>query len=91
MMKKISDILLYIFGTGVTVCLFAGALAFLGFVVALIIGGETATELCVFIHKTYFPWVITATSLFVGFGLVGMYFSKKKALSITKENNEDEK
>lgn len=81
-MKKASQIMLWIFGIGVTLCVFAGALALVGFVIALCIGGETATEICVFIHKEYFPWVIQLTSIFTGFGLVGMYFSKKKSLTL---------
>ena len=81
-MQKISKILLTIFAIGALLTLFAGALALVGFVAALIIGGEVATELCVFIHKTYFPYVIQACSISVAFGLVGMYCGKLKALSM---------
>jgi uncharacterized membrane protein AbrB (regulator of aidB expression) len=81
-MKKIKDILLTVFSVGVLLTLFAGALALVGFVAALIIGGETATQICVFIHKTYFPYVIRVCSVAVGFGLVGMYLGKMKALSV---------
>lgn len=88
-MKKISDIILRIFGIGVTVCLFAGAVAILGFIAALIIGGETATQICVFIHKTYFPYVIQITSIFVGLGLIGMYMNKIKALTVGTGQNEN--
>ena len=82
-MKKVSDILLRVFAVGSLLALFAGALSLLGFAAALVIGGETATAICVFIHKTYFPYVIKFTSVFVGFGLLGMYLSKIKALAIT--------
>ena len=88
-MKKISSILLKIFSFGVITALFAGALASVGFGVAICIGGEAATEICVFIHKTYFPWVIKLTSVFVGIGLVGMYFSKIKALALASDSSED--
>ncbi len=88
-MKKVTNVILWIFGIGVTVCLFAGALSLLGFIVALCIGGDTATEISVFIHKTYFPWVIRFTSIFAGLGLIGMYLSKSKALTVS--NDEDEK
>lgn len=84
--KKIAEVLLWIFGIGITVCLLAGALAFVGFIVALCIGGEAATEICVFIHKTYFPWVIKITTIFSAFGLVGMYMKKAKALTISNDN-----
>lgn len=85
-MKKLSDILLKIFAVGIIVCLFAGGLSFLGYVIALFIGGETANALCVFVFKTYLPWVIKFTSIFTGIGLVGMYFSKQKALTVTIED-----
>jgi hypothetical protein len=89
-MKKVSKVLLTIFSIGVIATLFAGALAFLGYVVALIIGGETATALCAFIYKQYFPWVIRVCSVAVGFGLVGMYFDKKKALVMNVTESEEE-
>lgn len=81
-MKKASKVLLTIFAIGALLTLFAGALALVGFVVALIIGGQTATDLCVFIHKTYFKYVIQVCSVSVAFGLVGMYLGKLKALSM---------
>lgn len=85
-MKKISNILLRIFAYGITICLFAGGATFLGYVAALVIGGENATNLCVFLHKTFLPYVIQFTSIFTGIGLVGMYLSRVKALSISNEN-----
>ena len=84
-MKKISKILLTCFSVGVLLCLFAGGLTFLGFIAALIIGGETATALCVFIHKTCFPWIIQICSVSEGLGLIGMYLAKRKALTFGKE------
>ena len=85
-MKKFSDILLKIFAFGIIVCLFAGGLSLLGYVIGLIIGGETATAICVFAFKTYLPWVIKFTSIFTGIGLVGMYFNKQKALTVQTED-----
>ena len=82
MMKKISNVLLTIFSIGVLVTLFAGALSLVGYLVALCIGGETATALCAFIFKKYFPWVIRITSVAVACGLIGMYLEKKKALTV---------
>lgn len=86
-MKKVSDILLKIFGVGCLLVLLAGALAAVGFGAALCIGGEAATQICVFIHKTYFPYVIQGTSVVVGIGLIGMYLSKVKALSISDNSS----
>lgn len=88
-MKKIADILLKIFAVGIIACLFAGALTLVGYIAALIIGGETATSLCAWIFKSYFPWVIKATSVFTGIGLIGMYLGKQKALTATVEKNEE--
>lgn len=82
-MKKVADIMLKIFAIGITVCLFAGGLSLLGYLVALIIGGESATTLCSFIFKTYLPWVIKFTSIFTGVGLIAMYLTKQKALTAT--------
>ena len=81
-MKRISNILSKIFSVGVLLTLFAGALAGAGFVVAFIVGGETATEICVFIHKQYFPVVIQICSIATGCGLISMYLNKVKALSM---------
>lgn len=87
-MKKFTDILLTIFGVGVLVCLLAGALSLVGYIVAMFIGGEKATALCLFIFKTYLPWVIKFTSVFTGIGLVAMYLSKQKALSAASDNTD---
>ncbi len=84
-MKKVSDILLKIFAYGIIACLFAGGLSLVGYLVALIIGGESATALCLWVFKTYLPWVIKATSIFTLIGLIGMYLSKQKALVATTE------
>lgn len=85
-MKKISDILLKIFAIGIMVCLFAGGLSFLVYLIGIIIGGESATALCAFTFKSYLPWVIKFTSIFTGIGLIGMYFSKQKALTMNTED-----
>lgn len=80
-MKKFVDILLKIFTYGIIACLFAGGLSLVGYLVGLVIGGEAATSLCAWVFKTYLPWVIKATSIFTGVGLIGMYLSKQKALT----------
>ena len=89
-MKKVSKIMSTLFSIGVLLTLFAGALALLGYIVALIIGGETATALCSFIYTQYFPWVIRICSVTVGFGLIGMYFDKKKALVVNTTDTDEE-
>lgn len=79
-MKMIANIMLKIFSYGIIACLFAGGLSLAGYVVALIIGGESATALCLWIYKTYLPWVIKATTLFTGIGLLGIYLGNSKVL-----------
>ena len=89
-MKKVSKIMLTLFSIGVLLTLFAGVLALLGYIVALVIGGENATALCSFIYTQYFPWVIRICSVAVGFGLIGMYFDKKKALVVNTTDTDEE-
>lgn len=83
--KKISNVLRTIFGYGIMICLFAGGLTFFGYVAALIIGGETATAICVFIYKTLFPWIIRASTVLVLLGLLTMYLNGEKALTSDKK------
>lgn len=85
-MKKIIDkitaILRTIFGYGILVGLFAGGLTFFGFIAALIIGGDTATDICRFIHKEIFPIIVYGTSVMVLLGLLVMYLSGETALTV---------
>lgn len=81
-MKKVSKVILTIFAVGVLLALFAGALAFIGYVAALIIGGETADAICTFIKGPFFDWTIRVCSVATGLGLIGMYLTKVKALSV---------
>ena len=53
--KKISDFLRVVFGYGIMVCLFVGGLTFFGYVIAIIIGGDTAVMICEFIYKKIIP------------------------------------
>ena len=77
---KIAKVLSYIFGTGVLIALFAGGATFIGYVAAMIIGGETATEICVFIYKTIYPILFYFSSSIVLIGLIKMYIAGEKAM-----------
>ncbi|MBQ1951148.1 MAG: hypothetical protein II363_06115 [Clostridia bacterium] len=83
--KKIANFLRVVFGYGIMLCLFAGGLTFLGYLAALIIGGDTATNICVFIYKTIIPIIIKASTILVLLGLVTMYLSGEKALTSNKK------
>ena len=81
MCKKISNVMKTIFGYGIMICLFVGGLTFFGYLAALIIGGETAAAICVFIYKTIIPIIIKASTILVLFGLVAMYFAGEMELT----------
>ena len=80
-LKKVSDIFKLIFGYGIEIVLFAGGLTFFGYVAALIIGGETATNLCTWIYKSFVPVIIKASTILILFGLLTMYLAGEKALT----------
>ena len=85
--KKISAVLKTIFGYGIMICLFAGGLTFFGYLAALIIGGETATAICVFIYKTIIPYIIKTSTIMVLLGLVAMYLNGEQALTPEKKES----
>ncbi len=80
--KKTSNILKKIFGYGILCCLFVGALTFFGYVIAVIVGGETAETICTIIYKGIFPVLIYCSSILVLVGLVAMYLAGEVALTV---------
>lgn len=88
--KKIANVCKLIFGYGIMIVLFAGGLTFFGYIAALIIGGETATNLCTWIYKTFVPIIIYASTILILFGLVTMYLAGEKALTPEKKHMEQE-
>ena len=78
--EKIANILSYVYAIGIAVALFAGAISVFGYIAALIIGGETAAQICDFIYKDYYPVIIYISSISVLLGLVKMYFAGEKSL-----------
>lgn len=89
-LKKISDVFKLIFGYGIMIVLFAGGLTFFGYVVALIIGGDTATAICTWIYKSFIPVIIYASTILILFGLLTMYMAGEKALTPGKKNMQSE-
>ncbi len=83
-MRKIADVISVIFGYGIMLSLFIGGLSFVGYIVALIIGGETATAICTFIYKGIYPPLVYFTSVIVVLGLVKMYLCGETALDTKK-------
>lgn len=88
-LKKISSVLSVIFGYGIMLSLFVGGLTFFGYLAALIIGGETATEICTFLYKTIIPIVIKTSTVMVLLGLVIMYLNGEVALTSNKKKSSE--
>ena len=82
---KLARILAYIYATGISVALFGGALSFLGYVAAIVIGGPTATEICAFIYKKVYPVLFYLSSCSVILGLVKMYVAGEKTMVPNKK------
>ncbi len=85
-LKKISDVFKVIFGYGIMIVLFAGGLTFFGYLIALIIGGEMATNICTWIYKSFVPVMIKTSTILILFGLLTMYLAGEKALTPGKKN-----
>lgn len=91
-MKKLADIFSRIFGYGIALTLFAGGLTFFAYVIAIIIGGDIAAQICDITYKKVIPVIVMASTVTILLGLVCMYLNGEKALSpsekkkkITKE------
>ena len=84
-MQKIVAFLRMFFGYGIMICLFAGGSLFLGYLAALIIGGDVAALICQVIYKQIVPVLVYATTALVLLGLVIMYLSGELALTTRKK------
>ena len=80
-MKKISSVLKNIFGYGIMLCLFAGGFTFIGYLIALLAGGETAARICEFIYLKFIPVLVYCTTAMVLLGLIAMYLNGETALT----------
>lgn len=84
-MKKISEVAKLIFGYSILITLAVGGLTFFGYVVALIVGGETAVSICHVIYKKIIPVMIYVNTSTVLFGLLAMYLAGEFALTPSKK------
>ena len=82
MREKIYNFLTKVYGILMTISFFAGFLPIVPFIIAIFIGGETATSICTFLYKQYYVWVISGASIAIIIGLVAMYIGKKEGLSV---------
>lgn len=85
--KKISDFLSKVFAVGVLLSLFVGGLTFFGYLVALVIGGDVAAEICTFLYKTVLPVCIKTSTIMVLLGLGIMYLRGEVALTSDKKKS----
>ena len=84
-LKKPVGVCKIIFGYGIMIGLFVGGLTFVGYIIALIVGGDTALEICNIIKKYIIPSVTYISTVMVLFGLILMYLSGEVALSASKK------
>ena len=87
-LKKPVSICKTIFGYGIMVSLFVGGLTFVGYLIAIIVGGETATTICAFMKSYVIPFVTYLGTVMVLFGLILMYLSGETALSASKKKKD---
>lgn len=80
-LKLLSDKMKLVFGYGIMITLFVGGLTFLGYLVALIIGGDIGAVICEIIYEKIIKVMIYITTITVLFGLVAMYLAGEKALT----------
>ena len=73
--KKIASVLEWIIGIALALCLFLGGLGFIGFVVAFCAGGETAELICTFLSKTYYVYLIKASTITTVLCFLLLYFN----------------
>lgn len=92
-MKKIREvsakILTYIYAVGISFSLFMGALTVFGYIAALIVGGEIASQICNFIYKGFYPVIVYISSVSILIGLVKMYISGEKSLVPSMKKKKD--
>lgn len=84
-LKKISDKMKLIFGYSIMINLLIGGLTALGYIAAIIIGGDGAAATSDFIYNKIFTVLIYATSVTVLFGLLAMYIGGEYALKSEKK------
>ena len=85
--KRISKVLKLVFGYGIMIALFAGGLTFVGYVAALIIGGDTGALIAQVIYKDIIPVIIYVSTVMILLGLLSMYLAGEYALTADKKKS----
>lgn len=89
-MKKVAQALKLVYGYGILVALFLGGATVLGYIIAMILGGEIAVIICEFIYKKLFLCLILGADVVVLIGLLSMYISNEKAMIFNTGNKKQE-
>lgn len=79
--NNLSHILRTVFGWGMLVCLGTGGLVGMGYLAALILGGNAAAVICAFLHDTVLPVLIQSTTRLVLLGILAIYLSGDTAMT----------
>ena len=94
--EKVLLALRTVFGVSVAVTLLGGGLTMLSYVVALIVGGDLAAQICEITYKGVWPVIIKIANITIVLGLIAMYINGDKALSpsekkkkLTKKNDSE--
>ncbi len=85
LLNKIGRFIKKIYGVSIMLCLFAGGMTFIGYIVALFLGGDGAEQICIFVYKSIVPIIIYVASASVLLGLLSMYLCGEMALSAEKD------
>ena len=82
MRKNIESILTSIFSIGIMISIVGGAIIFLMYVAAVVLGGATGESMAVNASKVYMPYFIKAASIGTIAGLLLFYIKKDHLLSL---------
>ena len=84
-MEKPVTVMKAIFGWAIMLSLFVGGVSCIGYIAALILGGDAAVAITAFIKQYIIPGVTYTATVSVLFGLLIMYLSGQTALSAKKK------
>ena len=82
--QRTVQLLSYTYAIGIFVSLFTGALSFLGYLTAIIIGGYYAEMICKFIYRDIYPVIFYISSGSVIIGLIKTYLAGEKTMAFSK-------
>lgn len=86
MKNKILKILTKSWAIASFILLFTGGLTAIGYVAAVIIGGETGAAIIDFLYNKVFSVLIYTNSVFIIIGLIKMELAGEKSLTVTSSN-----